>query len=98
MESIIPDIRDRAVLQMIGSPITHERFLRRPRGTYGSATEDYLKDGSTPLESLVLANDGVFPGIGVPAVAIAGASAANKFVSVFKQWKCLDRLKQEEKI
>jgi phytoene dehydrogenase-like protein len=92
VESIVPDVRERAVLQMIGSPLTHERFLRRPRGTYGSATEDYLKDGSTPFPTLVLASDGVFPGIGVPSVAIAGASAANALVGVFEQWRKLDVL------
>jgi phytoene dehydrogenase-like protein len=40
VESIIPDVRSRVVLELIGSPITHERFLRRSRGTYGAATED----------------------------------------------------------
>jgi phytoene dehydrogenase-like protein len=98
VESVIPDIQERVVYHLIGSPLTHERFLRRPRGTYGSATEDYLKDGSTPFDSLVLANDGVFPGIGVPSVAIAGASAANAFVTVRQQWLCLDKLKGEGKI
>ncbi|CAB9525252.1 Prolycopene isomerase, chloroplastic [Seminavis robusta] len=67
IESVIPDVRKRTVEQLIGSPITHERFLRRPRGTYGAATEDYLKDGSTPFPNLVLAGDSIFPGIGMPA-------------------------------
>jgi len=62
VESIIPDVRDRVVLDLVGSPKTHERFLRRPNGTYGAATEDYLKDGSTPIESLILAGDSIFPG------------------------------------
>jgi phytoene dehydrogenase-like protein len=95
VESIIPDVRGRVVLELIGSPKTHERFLRRPNGTYGSATEDYLKDGSTPYKSLVLAGDGVFPGIGIPAVALSGASAANAFVSPLQQWRCLDTLKRD---
>ena len=97
VESVIPDVRDRAVFHMVGSPLTHERFLRRIKGTYGSATEDYLKDGSTPFSTLVIANDGVFPGIGVPSVCIAGASAANAFVSTFRQWQCLDELKRRGK-
>ena len=132
IEAIIPDARKRAVTSMIGSPLTHERFLRRPRGTYGSATEDYLKDGRTPIHCLVLCGkkivspivmqfilaisnimlticmliyadlyikgDGVFPGIGVPAVALSGASAANSMVSPFKQWRCLDELKSKSLI
>jgi len=98
VESIIPDARERVVADLVGSPITHERFLRRPKGTYGAATEDYLKDGSTPIEGLVLCGDGIFPGIGVPAVAYSGASAANAMVDPFKHWKCLDYLKSKELI
>jgi phytoene dehydrogenase-like protein len=98
VESIIPDARNRVVISEIGSPITHERFLNRPRGTYGSATEDYLADGSTSIGNLLLAGDGIFPGIGLPAVAISGASAANALVSVFKQWECLDELGKSQKL
>jgi phytoene dehydrogenase-like protein len=98
VESVIPDVRERTILELIGSPLTHERFLRRPRGTYGSATEDYLKDGSTPYEHLLLASDGIFPGIGVPSVAIAGASAANSLVNVFQHWRGLDGLKRDGRL
>ena len=98
LESVIPDIKDRIILDLIGSPVTHERFLRRPRGTYGSATEDYLKDGSTPVSNLVLVGDQIFPGIGIPAVAISGASAANAMVNPIRQWLCLDYLKESGKI
>ena len=98
MESIIPDVRDRVVLDMVGSPLTHERFLRRPRGTYGAATEDYLKDGSTPVSNFVLAGDSIFPGIGVPAVAISGASAANGLVNPLEQWRTLDSLKEQGRL
>lgn len=93
LESVIPDIRDRVVLDLVGSPLTHERFLRRPRGTYGAATEDYLPDGSTAIPNFVLAGDSVFPGIGLPAVAISGASAANGLVNPFAQWESLDKLR-----
>ena len=95
VESIIPDARNRAVIELVGSPITHERFLRRPRGTYGAATEDYLKDGSTPIKGLVLCGDGVFPGIGVPSVCISGASAANSMVDICEHWKCMDSLQRK---
>lgn len=93
IESIIPDARDRVVLALLGSPLTHERFLRRPFGTYGAAFEDCLKDGSTPIPNLILAGDGVFPGIGIPAVALSGSSAANGMVAVINQWLCMDELK-----
>ena len=98
IESVIPDVKDRIVLDLVGSPLTHERFLRRPMGTYGSATEDYLKDGSTPIPNFVLAGDQIFPGIGIPAVAISGASAANAMVNPLKQWTTLDSLKELDRI
>jgi phytoene dehydrogenase-like protein len=53
VESIIPDARERAVLALVGSPLTHQRYLRRPLGSYGAAFEDCLKDGSTPIPNLV---------------------------------------------
>jgi phytoene dehydrogenase-like protein len=74
--------------------MTHERFLRRPKGTYGSAAEDYLKDGTTPFANLLLACDDCFPGMGLPAVAISGASATNALVGVLEQCWCLDKLKK----
>ena len=64
------------------------------KGSYGAATEDYLKDGQTPISNLVLAGDSIFPGIGVPTVAISGTSAANGLVSPFEHWKCLDKLEK----
>lgn len=39
MEKIIPDIRKRAEVTMVGTPLTHERFLRRHRGSYGPAIQ-----------------------------------------------------------
>lgn len=37
LEAVIPDARKRAEVAMIGSPLTHKRFLRRSAGTYGPA-------------------------------------------------------------
>ena len=36
VERQIPDVRERAQVTLIGTPLTHERFLRRERGTYGA--------------------------------------------------------------
>jgi phytoene dehydrogenase-like protein len=98
IESIIPNARERTVLAMLGSPLTHQRFLRRPFGSYGAAFEDCLKDGSTPITNLILTGDGVFPGIGIPAVALNGASAANGCVGLLEQWLCMDELKSKDLI
>jgi hypothetical protein len=46
LERVIPDIRDRAELVLTGTPLTHERFLNRHRGTYGAAIS--AANGSFP--------------------------------------------------
>ena len=35
LRRFIPDLRARVDVELVGSPLTHERFLRRHRGTYG---------------------------------------------------------------
>jgi phytoene dehydrogenase-like protein len=80
LEKVIPDIRTRAVHRQVGTPLTHQRYLNRHRGTYGPAI--YAGDGSfpfpnTPVKNLLLCGDSCFPGIGVPAVSGSGVIAAN---------------------
>ncbi|NJL84804.1 MAG: NAD(P)/FAD-dependent oxidoreductase [Leptolyngbyaceae cyanobacterium SM1_1_3] len=85
LEQIIPDIRDRCEVTLVGTPLTHERFLRRHRGTYGPAIRAGSKlfpGGKTPLAGLLCCGDSIFPGIGLPAVAASGMLAANSLVSV----------------
>ncbi|HEY9627085.1 MAG TPA: NAD(P)/FAD-dependent oxidoreductase [Coleofasciculaceae cyanobacterium] len=85
LERIIPDLRDRCEVTLVGTPLTHERFLRRHRGTYGpaiSAGQGMFPSCKTPLNGLLCCGDSTFPGIGVPAVAASGMIAANTLASV----------------
>ncbi|EDX85029.1 FAD dependent oxidoreductase, putative [Synechococcus sp. PCC 7335] len=84
VERIIPDLRDRIELELIGTPLTHSRFLRRHKGTYGpaiSAQAGRFPSGKTPIEGLHLVGDSTLPGIGVPAVAASGILCANSLVT-----------------
>jgi phytoene dehydrogenase-like protein len=99
LEKIIPDIRDRACVTRIGTPLTHERFLRRHMGSYGPAIkagEGSFPFPGTPVKGLLLCGDSCFPGIGVPAVAGSGLLAANSvsFDSLKPQLDLLKRLKE----
>jgi len=80
LEKVIPDVRERTRLALIGTPLTHERFLRRHRGTYGAgyrADEGKVFPGpATPLPGLFCCGDSNMPGIGVPAVAMSAMMAA----------------------
>ncbi|CAN0251617.1 unnamed protein product [Discosporangium mesarthrocarpum] len=88
VERIVPDIRVRAKTALIGSPLTHERYLRRSFGTYGPAFEEGAKDYPTPTDIPIAkfysCGDCVFPGVGVPAVAVSGANVANTCVGPLK--------------
>ena len=86
VERIIPDIRARAHVTMVGTPLTHQRFLRRHAGSYGPglvAGEGMLPGCKTPVPGLLACGDTTFPGIGLPAVAASGAIAANTLVPVW---------------
>jgi phytoene dehydrogenase-like protein len=98
IEEYVPNARTRAVpgTVQIGTPLTHERFLRRTRGTYGPRAEagkHTLPGHKTPLEGLLLTGDFTFPGIGVPATAASGAVTANNLVSVAQHYGMLNKIK-----
>lgn len=78
----VGELKQRAEVCMVGTPLTHERFLLRENGTYGAGWGSMLKDPLTSLPGLYLCGDSIFPGIGVPAVALSGSSAANSIVNV----------------
>ena len=84
LEKIIPDVRDRVTLELIGSPLTHAHYLRRYQGTYGPAIpagEGLFPSYKTPISGLYRVGDSTLPGIGVPAVAASGILCANSLVS-----------------
>jgi hypothetical protein len=59
------DIRARAELSLVGTPLTHARYLRRHRGSYGPAIRagDAMFPGPvTPIPGLYCAGDSTFPG------------------------------------
>jgi carotene isomerase len=84
LERVIPDIRDRIVLELIGTPLTHSYYLRRYQGTYGpaiAAGKGTFPGSHTPIPGLYRVGDSTMPGIGVPAVAASGILCANTFVT-----------------
>eukprot|EP00913_Durusdinium_trenchii_P020396 g19160.t1 len=71
LERIIPDLRQRSKVHMIGTPLTHQRFLNRHQGSYGpriKAGEAEFPGASTPIAGLVLCGDSCFPGWRIPRI------------------------------
>lgn len=92
LERVIPDIRERCEVSLIGTPLTHERFLRRHRGSYGPAIQagaGFFPGSKTPIQGLICCGDSTFPGIGLPAVAVSGMIAANTLAPVSKHLEIL---------
>ncbi|KAK1323725.1 hypothetical protein QJS10_CPA02g00775 [Acorus calamus] len=85
--------RDRCEVRLVGTPLTHQRFLRRNHGTYGPAIQAgqaTFPGHATPIPQLFCCEDSMFPGIGVPTVAASGAITANSLVSVPEHMQLLD--------
>ncbi|CAD6207601.1 unnamed protein product [Miscanthus lutarioriparius] len=88
--------RAKCDVKLVGTPLTHKRFLRRNRGTYGPAIkagEATFPGQATPIPQLFCCGDSTFPGIGligVPAVAASGAIVANTLVPVSQHLELLD--------
>lgn len=84
IERVIPDLRQRIVLELIGTPLTHAAYLRRYQGTYGpaiAAGKGVFPSCHTPIRGLYRVGDSTLPGIGVPAVAASGILCANSLVT-----------------
>lgn len=102
VERIFPNAREiPAEVRMIGTPLTHEHFLRRSKGTYGPAVDASRNSISLGLpfpgrsdiaNGLFTVGDATFPGIGVPAVAASAWLAANALVDINKHLKILDEI------
>lgn len=95
LEKIIPHIRDRTEVTLVGTPLTHARFLRRHRGSYGpaiAAGKGLFPGATTPLSGLLCCGDSTFPGIGLPAVAASGMMAANTIAPVRQHLQLLDEI------
>ncbi|XP_010681073.2 prolycopene isomerase, chloroplastic [Beta vulgaris subsp. vulgaris] len=87
--------REKCEVKLVGTPLTHQRFLRRNRGTYGPAIQagkGTFPGHTTPIPQLYCCGDSTFPGIGVPAVAASGAIVANSLVSVSQHSQLLDAI------
>ena len=97
IEIFIPDLRDRIEIELVGSPLTHERFLRRHRGTYRPELRAGARDfpgAGTPIDGLFVCGDSAWPGIGVPAVAGSGIAAAHALVGPEAQSELLDDMRR----
>ncbi len=95
LERVIPDIRQRTTLTLTGTPLTHERYLRRHQGSYGPAIQagKALFPGPlTPIKGLLCCGDSTFPGIGLPAVAASGMIAAHTLIPVRQHQQTLSSL------
>ena len=94
LRQIIPDLDSRIDVTLIGSPLTHARYARRYRGTYGAAiaAPGRFPGPGTPWRNVYRVGDSVVPGIGVPAVAASAFLCVNSLVSSSQVDEMLGRI------
>ena len=94
-ERILPGLSNAIELKVLATPLTHQRYLNRFKGSYGPL----LKPGqnilqkpqnSTRIKNLFATGDSTFPGQGVIAVTYSGVSCASYIARQFG--KPLDEL------
>ncbi|MEI8185282.1 MAG: FAD-dependent oxidoreductase [Chlorobiaceae bacterium] len=87
-ERILPGLSHAIELKVLASPLTHQRYLNRFKGSYGPL----LKPGqnilqkpqnTTPIKNLFATGDSTFPGQGVIAVTYSGISCASYIARQF---------------
>ncbi len=95
IKKLIPDIEERIEVKMLGTPLTHQRFLNAKDGSYGpalSAAEGLFPGNKSPIKNLLLCGSSIFPGIGIPPVAASGAMAANTILGSKFQRELINEL------
>ena len=93
LETVIPDVRARTVLELLASPASHEKWLRRYRGTYGAvipAPKMFPGPAVKGIKKLYRVGDSVAPGVGVPAAAGSGVICANTLTTLDDHFRFLD--------
>ena len=94
-EKILPGLSNAIELKVLATPLTHQRYLNRFKGSYGPL----LKPGqnilqkpqnTTQIKNLFAVGDSTFPGQGVIAVTYSGISCASYIARQFG--KPLDEL------
>lgn len=100
------DVERLAEIVMVGTPKTHSRFLNRRYGSYGPRVDARRKGlgigvpfpGEVRVPRMMhCVGDGVFPGIGVPAVAASAWLVVNGMLSVAEQERLLKRVEANGK-
>lgn len=99
---VIPDLDDRLGVEgsvcKIGSPLTHEKFNRRYKGSYGAGIVaasglEFEWPDDIPVKGLKrCGGDSTFPGIGVPAAAAAGLICVNELFGADKHVQIIDKI------
>jgi phytoene dehydrogenase-like protein len=77
-EQALPGLNAHITYRQEGSPATFARYAWTTGGAiYGPAVRQWRPPAKSPIERLVLAGAGVFPGAGVEAAVISGTLAAD---------------------
>jgi C-3',4' desaturase CrtD len=78
-EQALPGLRDCITFQTTGTPVTFQRFTRRPQGMVGGFPQKSIwraRGPSTAVANLLLVGDSIFPGQSTAGVTLGGLRVA----------------------
>jgi prolycopene isomerase len=81
-ERVLPNLSSNIDYNFIATPLTHKRYLKRYKGSYGPLLPHgqiilQKPQNTTPINNLYAVGDSTFPGQGVIAVTYSGVSCAH---------------------
>ncbi len=83
IEQALPGLRQTISFQMTGTPITFERFTRRPQGMVGGFAQTSIFNARGPktgIPNLLMVGDSIFPGQSTAGVTLGGIRVAQQVI------------------
>lgn len=80
-ERALPGLRDCITFQMTGTPVSFQRFTRRPQGMVGGFAQKSIlqaRGPKTAVANILTVGDSIFPGQSTAGVTLGGLRVANQ--------------------
>lgn len=89
-ERALPGLRETITFQTTGTPVSFERFTRRPGGMVGGFAQKSIfkaRGPQTGIPNLLMVGDSIFPGQSTAGVTLGGFRVAHQTMQALKGFK-----------
>ncbi|MEM7799363.1 MAG: NAD(P)/FAD-dependent oxidoreductase [Chloroflexota bacterium] len=99
IENVFPGLRDAISYQIAGTPVSFQRFTRRPLGMVGGFPQKSIlaaRGPKTGIENLLFVGDSIFPGQSTAGVTLGGMRVAAQVQKYLRRNKSIIPVPQAE--